>query len=165
MHAPVTLVLLAQSGDRAALEELLRIAQGPLDRYLRGLAGDAGDDVLQETLFRIARKLRWLSDARVFRAWAFRIATREAHRHLAKRRVFEPIDEEIAIVEPEAIDVEELRGAIEHLSPSSRAVIVLHYLEEMPLAEIADVLEIPLGTVKSRLGYGLAQLRERMGAA
>lgn len=167
MQAPPTLVLRAQSGDRTALDELLRLAQGPLYRYLSSVLGDpnSAEDVLQETLLRIARKLRWLSDAGVFRAWAFRIASREAQRHFAKRRIFEPIEEDVAMVEPTLVDAEELRGAIEHLSPASRAVVVLHYLEELPLAEVADILEIPLGTVKSRLGYGLRQLRRTMGAA
>lgn len=167
MQAPPTLVLRAQAGDRAALEELLRLAQGPLYRYLSGVTGDAGaaEDVLQETLLRIARKLRWLSDAALFRAWAFRIASREAQRHFAKRRIFEPIVDDFAAEEPAPLDAEALRGAVAHLSPASRAVVVLHYLEELPLAEVADILEIPLGTVKSRLGYGLVQLRRAMGAA
>ncbi|HMV47554.1 MAG TPA: sigma factor-like helix-turn-helix DNA-binding protein [Blastocatellia bacterium] len=48
------------------------------------------------------------------------------------------------------------------MSPASRAVIVLHYLHEMPLGEIADVLGLALGTVKSRLAYGLAGLRKQL---
>ena len=50
---------------------------------------------------------------------------------------------------------------IDDLPPASRAVIVLHYLEEMSIEEVAAVLEIPPGTVKSRLAYGLARLRRR----
>ena len=42
-------------------------------------------------------------------------------------------------------------------------VLVLHYLDEMPLQEVADVLGLPLGTIKSRLAYGLARLREQLG--
>jgi RNA polymerase sigma-70 factor, ECF subfamily len=48
------------------------------------------------------------------------------------------------------------------LSPHSRAVIALHYLEEMTLEEVAAVLGVPVGTVKSRLAYGLNQLRRRV---
>jgi RNA polymerase sigma-70 factor (ECF subfamily) len=47
------------------------------------------------------------------------------------------------------------------LSPASRAVLMLHFQEEMPLAAVAAVLELPLGTVKSRLAYGLAALRRQ----
>ncbi|HMD72060.1 MAG TPA: sigma-70 family RNA polymerase sigma factor, partial [Bryobacteraceae bacterium] len=54
---------------------------------------------------------------------------------------------------------------IDDLPPASRAVIVLHYLEEMSLDEVAAVLEIPPGTVKSRLAYGLARLRGRAASS
>jgi RNA polymerase sigma-70 factor (ECF subfamily) len=48
------------------------------------------------------------------------------------------------------------------VSPASRAVLILHFEEELTLPEIAAVLEVPLGTIKSRLAYGLATLRKRM---
>ncbi len=51
------------------------------------------------------------------------------------------------------------------MSPASRAVLVLHFLEEMTLEEVAAVLEIPVGTAKSRLAYGLKLLRKRMESA
>ena len=163
------LLALAQQGEREALDRLLQLSQGSLHRYLAALLRDpaAADDVLQETLFRIARKLKWLSDPKVYRAWAFRIASREAHRHLRRRGFTVPIDDAPGAVasEPVApvIDLQRLQGAVDALSPASRAVVTLHYLSELPLHEIAAVLEIPLGTVKSRLAYGLRQLRERMG--
>ena len=162
------LVLRAQEGDRDALDALLRLCQAPLHRYIASQLADstAADDVLQETLFRIARKLRWLSDPALFRAWAFRVASREAQRQLRKRR-FQPLDEvkDEPVGEPQALtraELESLHSAVMEISPASRSVVSLHYFEEMPLAEIADALEIPLGTVKSRLGYGLRQLRESL---
>jgi RNA polymerase sigma-70 factor (ECF subfamily) len=59
------------------------------------------------------------------------------------------------------VDNERLTELLESeaLSPASRAVLVLHFQEEMQLDEVAAVLEIPLGTVKSRLAYGLRTLR------
>jgi RNA polymerase sigma-70 factor (ECF subfamily) len=51
---------------------------------------------------------------------------------------------------------------VAQVSPASRAVIVLHYLHEMPLGEVADVLGVALGTVKSRLAYGLDCLRKQL---
>lgn len=166
MHAPdPILILRAQSGDRDALDALLRHCQSPLHRYLIGILGDAtaADDVLQETLFRIARKLRWLSQPALFHAWAFRIASREAWRHLGRQRPSEPLDELSLESDPPAFsfDADALRSAVAVLSPGSRAVIALHYWEELPLADIATILDLPLGTVKSRLAYGLKQLRER----
>jgi RNA polymerase sigma-70 factor (ECF subfamily) len=76
--------------------------------------------------------------------------------------IVEPIGEiEAALEKPsDPWQRERLLASLEQLSPASRAVVTLHYLEEMPLADVAAVLDVPLGTVKSRLSYGLAQLRK-----
>jgi len=157
------IVLRAQSGDRDAFDALLRDIAPPLHRYVSRVTGDAAlaDDVVQETLITIVRKIAWLGDPSLFRAWVFRIASRNAFRQLRRRRVHEEL-EEIAFEEPEADPWlrERLLASLERLSPASRAVITLHYLEDMPLSEVAAVLDLSLGTVKSRLAYGLAQLRK-----
>ena len=57
--------------------------------------------------------------------------------------------------------LDQLRN-VEGLSPASRAVLVLHFEEGLTLSEIAAILELPLGTVKSRLAYGLSALRRRI---
>ena len=164
------LVLLAQSGDRAALESLFEAIQTPLGRYVRAAVGDAtlAEDVLQEVFILIYRKLYWLRDPELFRPWAYRIASREVIRQLKRRRRWpaqfdEDFSPEQFAAEPtEARDDEwaaRLPELLSRVSPASRMVLVLHYLDEMPLAEVADVLGLPLGTAKSRLAYGLAALR------
>ena len=171
--ALVLRVARAQSGDRAALEALLRDHQQPLYRHVRTITGD-GDlafDVLQSVLLIIARRLSGLKDPRWFRAWAYRIATREAvragrrrRRDLSLRDDPAPIDE--AAVETPFVDPLLMRACADRLAelPAAAEITLrLHYLEEMTLAEIAEALEVPLGTVKSRLAYGLASLRERLG--
>jgi RNA polymerase sigma-70 factor (ECF subfamily) len=163
----VLLIVRAQQGERQALDDLLALVQAPLHRYLTGLVGDAADDALQETLFRIARKLTWLTEPSAFRAWAYRIASREAQRIARRDSRMLPVEEvpEVAIepVELSRWDDSELQRAVGGVSPASRAVLTLHYWHELPLDDVAAALEIPLGTVKSRLGYGLRQLRERLG--
>lgn len=168
--ADILLVLRAQQGDRAALDRLLQSVQRPLFGYIARLlarSGLAAEDVLQETLLRIARNLEWLKEARYFRTWAFRIASREAFRALGRSRGAPPteeLDESMPAPPPLSRDeVRDLADAVSRLSAASQAVVVLHYYEELPLDEIADVLEIPLGTVKSRLAYGLKQLRDIHG--
>jgi RNA polymerase sigma-70 factor, ECF subfamily len=52
--------------------------------------------------------------------------------------------------------------SLDQISPASRAVLVLHFHEELTLAEIAAILELPLGTVKSRLAYGLSAIRKHL---
>jgi RNA polymerase sigma-70 factor, ECF subfamily len=164
------LVLRAQSDDREALELLLRSVQASLRQYLSGLVGkDDADDVLQNVLVLIYRKLVWLEDPGLFRPWAFRVASRAAFRWLKqqKRRREEPADEialeGIPTLEERPPDelLPELQ-VIDGISPASRAVLLLHFAEDLPLTDVAAVLEIPLGTVKSRLAYGLTALRSRL---
>jgi RNA polymerase sigma-70 factor (ECF subfamily) len=163
-------VLRAQANDRDALELLLRGVQPSLHRYVQGLVGrDDADDVLQEVFILVCRKLTWLQDPELFRAWVFRIASRAAFRHLKKERRWlnrtadESLLESVPAADerPSAEMMQELlsSGA---LSAASRAVLVLHFEEEMTLTEVAAVLEIPLGTVKSRLAFGLAALRKQL---
>ncbi len=165
-------VLRAQAGDREALDELLRSVQAPLYRYVRGLVGDPhlAEDVLQDVFVLVCRKLKWLREPSLFRPWAYRIASRRALRVLQgeRRRAGRPMDEAGAefAVEPPRYDpdlVASLPPLLAAVSPSSRAVLSLHYLQEMSLQETADVLGIPLGTAKSRLGYGLQALRQLLG--
>lgn len=157
------LVLRAQCGDRDAFDVLLRDVAPPLHRYVSRVTADRAlaDDVVQETLIAIVRKIAWLTDPALFRPWAFRIASRNAFRQLRRRRIHEPLEEiatEVPSVDP--WQRERLLASLERLSPASRAVITLHYLEEMPLSEVAAILDLSLGTVKSRLSYGLSQLRK-----
>lgn len=164
-------VLRAQSGDREALDELLKTVQGPLYRYILRLAGERwlAEDILQEVFIRVYRKLGWLQDPKLFRPWAYRIASRETFRRLKRERRWadqvrdEQMIEAVA-AEPSGEEVSQellrlLPRMISRVSPASRAVLILHYLDEMPLAQVAEVLGIATGTVKSRLAYGLSSLR------
>ncbi len=159
-------VLRAQCRDREALEVLLRSVQPSLHRFLRSIVGaDHADDVLQDVLVLLFRKLGALDNPEVFRPWAFRIASRAGFRHLRKERrsIANTTDAGLeAVPAPEWRPPEPgLRDLLntDVLTPACRAVLLLHYGEEMTLPEVAAILEIPLGTVKSRLSYGLAALR------
>jgi RNA polymerase sigma-70 factor (ECF subfamily) len=168
-HDDIVLIVRAQVGDREALERLLRGIQPVVMRYVSRLAGaDHAPDVVQEVLIAVARNIAWLTEPRLFRPWMFRIASRAAFRHLRKeKRWVQPDDQAVfegipAVEAPSDARLRELLDSGE-LSPASRAVLVLHFQEEMPLAEVAAALEIPLGTVKSRLAYGLEALRRQLG--
>ncbi len=161
-------VLRAQCGDREALERLLRRIQPSLHRYLSGLVGTThSDDVLQDVLIVVARKLVWLEQPELVRPWAFRIASRAAFKHLKRERRWLGGDEGLEdVAAPDPPPPEELLRELptmDGISPASRAVLVLHFQEEMSLAEVAAILEVPLGTVKSRLAYGLNALRKQLG--
>ena len=160
----------AIAGDRDVLDEILAALQHPLYRYISRLLThrETAEDVLQDVMFLICRKIVWLRDPELLRPWAFRIASRECFRQLRseKRRGEEIPDlDTLETGAGERIPREwepRLLEWVDDLPPASRAVIVLHYLEEMSLHDVAAVLEILPGTVKSRLAYGLARLRRHM---
>ena len=163
-------VLQAQSGSHEALNELFKSVQAPLFRYIVSLVRDQhlAEDILQEVFIRIYRKLRWLREPQAFRAWTYQIASREAFRYLNReRRWSEQVRDETTLAALPASDarefsrelIESLPELVESLSPASRAVVVLFYLHELSLVETAAVLDIPVGTAKSRLAYGLEKLR------
>jgi len=165
-------VLQAQSGSHEALNELFKTIQEPLFRYILNLVRDQSlaEDILQEVFIRIYRKLRWLREPDVFRAWAYQIASREAFRYLNRERRWsdQVRDEAVLTAIPAAENTlpheltDRLPELVGSLSPASRAVVVLFYLHEMSLVETAAVLDIPVGTAKSRLAYGLECLRRTL---
>jgi RNA polymerase sigma-70 factor, ECF subfamily len=164
----IRVALRAQAGDRDSIEALLRELQPPLRSYIAGLVGlTSVDDVLQEALFQIWRDLRWLREPELLRHWSYRIASRCSFKWLKKNRRFLQADNDAFSVEaipaPSRNDLQLFTTTdefLEILSPASRAVLVLHYLHEHSLEEVAAILEISAGTAKSRLAYGLSRLRE-----
>jgi RNA polymerase sigma-70 factor (ECF subfamily) len=163
------LVLLAQTGDRAALEQLLRNTHAPLRRYIVRLVGAAlADDILQETSLQIFRKLQFLREPAVFRPWTFRIASRIAFAHLKRAHRWQPLDdappESLTTLNPNLGEPHDdaFMTLLDHVSPASRAVLLLHYQHGLSLEESAAILEIPIGTAKSRLHYGVTTLRKHL---
>ena len=162
-------VLRAQFGDREAIEALLTSAQPLLMRYVRAIVGAAdAEDVTQDVMVLIYRKLWMLSMPDLFRPWMYRIASRAAFQYLQKRRRWpDHLRDDEALDEQPAQDLAAISPRVDELlqdprvTPASRAVLALHFKEEMTLAEVAAILNVPLGTVKSRLAYGLATLRRQ----
>ena len=165
------LVLRAQSGDRDALESLLRDVQPTLLRYISGIVGSWGaKDVLQNVLLDIYRNLKWLRDPELFLPWAYRIASRAAFAVLKREKRWSSPDQEAVspddLASPRDPGFTNLFSGIpeilDQLSPASRAVLHLHYVQDLTLEEAAAVLDITVGTAKSRLAYGLSCLRKLM---
>jgi RNA polymerase sigma-70 factor (ECF subfamily) len=163
------LVTRAQSGDVAAFEQLLRRMHGPLRQYLNNLAGAAAaDDILQEVALKVFRQIKHLREPRVFMAWTFRIATRVAFVHLKKAKQWRELENDPEVARSLATSCLSGREAFEsdflelvsHASPASRAVLLLHYQQHLSIEEAAAILDIPVGTAKSRLSYGLAAIRK-----
>jgi RNA polymerase sigma-70 factor (ECF subfamily) len=160
------LVERARDGDRDAFEDLVRAAANRLYAVAYRILRDAdlADDALQEALVRIWDDLPALRDPARFDAWATRILCRRCYR-LAKheRRAMTGIEApeptELPRFETEVADSDEMERGFRRLSPEHRAVLVLHYYLGLTLSEVAETLDIPPGTVGSRLHYAMRNLR------
>jgi RNA polymerase sigma-70 factor (ECF subfamily) len=166
------LVAMAQGGDRAALERLLGSVQPQVYAVCRRLTGNDADaaDASQEALISIVRGLPRFDARARFSTWAYRVAVNAGLDELRRRaRRPEPglphesptvalVGGEVGVVE--RLDVE---AALRHLPPEFRAAVVLRDLCQLDYAEIAEVLEIPPGTVRSRISRGRAALVPLLG--
>ncbi len=165
------LVLQCQQGDVAGFDRLVRRWQQPLLNYAYRLTGDraAAQDAVQETWMVVIRGLVTLRDVTRFRPWLFRVASHKCQDHWRRCQSRAQFSETLqlrseALVAPgppNAVRVD-VDAAFGRLPPESRMVLALMYLEDFSVGEIAEVLSLPEGTVKSRLFHARAQLRQLM---
>jgi RNA polymerase sigma-70 factor (ECF subfamily) len=161
----------ARTGDREALGRLVARWQPRLLRHAWRVIGDSerARDVVQEAWVEIMRGLRRLEDAAAFPAWAYRIVTRRCQRAF-HRRAREPFDDteagfEAAVPTPDhesgefAAELAIVIDAIAALPPTQRAALALFHLEDLNVAEIAIALDVPPGTVKTRLMHARRKVR------
>ena len=151
-------------------EALVDQHYGPLYRFALSLTRTETDacDLTQETFRVWATKGHQLADRTRAKSWLFTTLHRlflESRRRFTRfpHLELEEVAEEIPGVEPEVVNRLDARQVVELLSrvdPQFQAPVALFYLEEASYNEIAEILEIPLGTVKSRIARGLAQLKQ-----
>lgn len=149
-------------GGATRLETLYRDVGPALLAYLRRGLGDAtaAEDVLQDTFFQAARCPERVLAAASPRAWLFGVARHAVLTLLRRRRRTEPLPDALAAAVPrEDPRLESVRQAIATLPDTFREVLELRLRAELSYAEIAEVLQIPVGTVRSRLHHALARLR------
>ncbi|HEY2673429.1 MAG TPA: RNA polymerase sigma factor [Rugosimonospora sp.] len=155
-------------GEAAALEELYHRHGPALFGYLVRLCGDrmSAEEILQDTLLAVWRSAATFEGRAGARAWLFGVARRQAYQRLRLRTVPVPVEppeisdpapgpEELAIL---AAGGTEVATAVAGLPVHHREVIGLALVAELPLAEVAELLGIPVGTVKSRLHHARAAL-------
>lgn len=155
------LALRCQSGEPRAFEDLVRTMEAPLRYYAGSLAGQASAlDVLQEAWIIAFRGLRRLHDPEALRPWLYRIvhgiAVDRIRRDAARQRAEEVHRDGLPENEPPTFAAHEaaaIHRALDSLSTEHRDVLVLHFLEDFSLAEIAGIVRCPEGTVKSRLHH------------
>ena len=165
------LVLRCQLGEREAFEPLIAKWHPLLWRYAVRLTNDAdaAADVVQEVWLRVLRGLPALRDATRFRAWLFGIARRVLMDRLRVRYAEPPMEQlEPGVVEEQEADEERtdeflfVHAELDRLPLPEREALVLFYLRELSLNDIAASAAIPVGTVKSRLFRARQMLRTQL---
>jgi RNA polymerase sigma-70 factor (ECF subfamily) len=155
----ISLVRAAQSGDALALDRLLDELAPFVLRICRGIAPNNADDAAQEALLAIVRHLRSLRQPEALHGWVRRIATREAVRCARAARGTAELPMEVPAGGDPLLGVE-VRDQLERLEPAQRAIIVLRDLEGLSEEQVADILGVAHGTVKSRLHRARARFRQ-----
>jgi len=168
------LVLAAQSGNRRAFAALFKLHHRPLLRFAAGFCSDhdLARDAVQDAWLGMARVLPGLHDPRAFRSWLYRrvrwrmLDAMRRSRHPQQQSLqdtdeasLSSLDDSVQQAQQQADDSTRLRHAMQRLPLIDRQAIELFYLQQLQINEIAIVLEIPAGTVKSRLNRARKQLR------
>jgi RNA polymerase sigma-70 factor (ECF subfamily) len=167
------LVELAQEGDEEAFASLARMAgdrlMGIAYRILRDV--DRAEDAVQQTIVTAWRELPTLRDPDRFGGWLYRMLVHACYAETRRRRrwsetvralTLDPARGRDGILSVD--DRDQLERAFRRLPPEQRAVFVFHHHLGMRLSEVAETLDVPVGTVKSRLHYATTTLRAAIEA-
>jgi RNA polymerase sigma-70 factor (ECF subfamily) len=163
----------AQNGDEEAFASLAVAAGDRLHavafRILRDT--DLAEDASQQALLTIWRDLPQLRDPARFDAWSYRLLVRACYAEGRRTRHWAPNVRLLPANEPEVseglssvVDRDQLERGFRRLSLDHRAVVVLHHYLDLPLDEVAEVLGVPVGTVRSRLHHAMRGLRAALEA-
>lgn len=164
------------AGDREALADLYERHGRPLLAYLRALSPDRGqaEELAQDTLLAVWHGAHTFQGRSSLRTWLLGVARRQAHNTLRRGGRVSPSVGEAALLPladsdplPEDVAIaratrDEIDAALAQLSPLHREVLVLTFFHDLAYQEVAQVLDVPLGTVKSRLNHAKRALRDRL---
>ncbi len=166
-----------RSGDTRAFEALYDRYKGHVYRTAVAITNDpaAAEDILQDCFLRLHANIDRLDGSTPISPWLHRVTVNLAYNYVARRRrsaglldtMLESIATPLRAAPDRLAESSELAGtvraAIDHLSLDHRIVVILFYLGEFNLEEIAYILDCPVGTVKSRLYYARHRLRQELG--
>jgi RNA polymerase sigma-70 factor, ECF subfamily len=167
------LVIRAQRGDEEAFTSLA-VAVGDrlhavAHRILRDT--DLAEDATQQALLNVWRDLPQLRDPARFDAWSYRLLVRACYAEGRRTRVWAPNLRLLPVDEPAeteglsaVVDRDQLERGFRRLSIEHRTVVVLHHYVDLPLDQVAEVLGVPIGTVRSRLFHAMRGLRAALEA-
>lgn len=153
------------SGDKAAGEQFVIEHYEAIFRFLRNLTGSKEDaeDLTQQTFLRAWEALPNFRGDSSLSTWLHSIAYREYTHWLRSQREFVPLDEIVDMPDEQSnqnLEAVLLRWAIYRLDPEHREVFVLYYVQGFSVSEVAKIIGVPVGTVKSRLFFARQKLKE-----
>jgi RNA polymerase sigma factor (sigma-70 family) len=169
------LIALIRGGSREAFDRLVRRWTPKLVRYATRVLGrpDAARDVVQETWIGVIRGLKQLHDTAQFPAWIYSIAHRKCVDGIRfaqrQRRLVSSVEQESAgdaadnQRRAELVGAPDIAAAVAQLSEEHREVVHLFYTEDLTIIDIASILSVPVGTVKSRLHHARESLKNLLG--
>lgn len=167
------LVTRAQRGDEQAFASLALAVGDRLHAVAHRILRDThlAEDATQQALLAIWRDLPTLRDPARFDAWSYRLLVRACYAEGRRSRHWDPHLVLLASHEPmqtdgssSVIDRDQIERGFRRLSMEHRAVVVLHHYLDMPLDGVADALDIPVGTARSRLHHAMRGLRAALEA-
>ena len=162
------LILKAQAGDRGAFETMVKLWEKPFFSYARTYTQceTTAWDIVQETWVVIIRKLNSLSHPAKFKSWAFRILTNKCidcfRRASIEKKLKKSVVENEKHQNTKSFENQPLENAIQQLRSEQKALILLRFNQSMSILEISKVLNVPEGTVKSRLHRTLNELKQSL---
>jgi RNA polymerase sigma-70 factor, ECF subfamily len=163
------IALRCQSGEPGSFEDLIAIMERPLLYYATSLTGnaDSGLDVLQDVWIKAFRNIRKLKDPGSLRSWLYTIthgiAVDRIRRNSSRERAEQVELEDFQEAEEPSFaneDAAAIHQALGQIGLRHREVLVLHFLEDLSIAEIAEVVGCSEGTVKSRMHYAKRAMKE-----
>lgn len=175
------LIELVKQGDTQAYEELYQRYHKLAFYYAYKLCKNDADakDIVQESFIEIYRSIGSLKENSFFKAWMYKIVSSKSKKLFRKNKhITSDFENEAVLGEvreqriefiPEALahfknDQELLNAFIDQLPEAQRSIVVLFYLEQFSLKEIAEIIDLPIGTVKSRLSYARTYLKKALDA-
>lgn len=168
------LIMQYKQGDVQAFNALWRIWEHQLFNLIYNIVADydQAKDILQRTIIKTYQNLHQLNDVQKFKPWLYRIAVNYCHSELRKKTRIDPIDQVLPQVLPidysaskslEKLDLKkQIIILLQKLPEEQKTIIVMKEYEGMKFVEIAEALQLPINTVKSRLYYGLKSLRKML---
>jgi RNA polymerase sigma-70 factor, ECF subfamily len=172
-----------KKGDQAAFEDVVMYYQDKIYQHVLRMLGNSheAEDIAQEAFIRAYVNIHSYDENRKFSTWLYRIATNLTIDRIRKRKPDYYLDAEVKgtdgldmysqLAVDDKLPEDELEGLelqkyiqkqIAQLPPKYRSIIMLRYLEDFSLQEISDILDIPIGTVKTRIHRGREALRKKL---